>query len=408
MSVKPFLYVLIPLVLVPAVAIWIHLSIWFLWSLLPDGNTKIALNFTEPGTGLITDLLALSPLREDLEPVMNHARRFSYVQNNDSSVIAIIPKNIVLFRERSQITQQLLANGWRPQNYGLIIVGLKGQSSLNPLSFTLRQAFGKLYSRRYPYQPTVIAVNQSEAFVSKVTPMAVFGVSANQEREIKFISAKTLADLPVFSIARPSLPSSEDYLSLNLSGATIQLITNQFNAQWNDIIQSKLGLSKTKPPITALLAAQQTISLTLSGAEASIAIIGDPTALKTTLSNWLSNEEAFSRPQKSAFKLPDGTIGYELVKGELQTVLSDPDQEGCQAPVTASVTLWLCQNNQGISFGTGRSLAQQALTNINPNHNSISIGRQYLSQLEFPIINRINSLVLFDSDPYTVLTVKLR
>jgi hypothetical protein len=254
----------------------------------------------------------------------------------------------------------------------------------------------------------VIAVNQSESFVPGITTMAVVGVSANQGQEIKFVSAKTLADLPVFSITSPSLPANEDFLSLNLSGTTIQSMINQFNAQWDDVIQSKLGLSKTKPPITALLAAQQTVSLTLSGAEASIAIIGDPTALKTTLSNWLSNEEAFSRPQKSAFKLPDGTIGYELVKGELQTVLSDPDQEGCQAPITASVTLWLCQNSQGISLGTGHSLAQQALANINPNHNSISIGRQYLGQLEFPIINRIDSLVLFDSDPYTVLTVKLR
>lgn len=408
MSVKPFIYVLIPLALVPVIAIWIHLSAWFLWSLLPDGNTKVALNYTEPGASLITDLLALSPLRTELEPVIKQTRRFAYVQNNDSSVIALIPQNLLLFGERSQIKQQLIASQWRIQNYGLIIVGIKGPSSINPLSSTLQQTIAKLNSRQFPSQPAVVAVNKSESITHGITPMAVVGVSANRGQEVKFVSAQTLADIPVFSIASPSLPANENYLSLNLSGSTIQSMVNQFNADWDDVIRSKLGLTQTKPPITALLAAQQTASLTLSGNDASIALIGDPAALKTAISGWLSNEEAFSRPQKSAFKLPDGTMGYELVKGQLQPVLSDPDQEGCQAPITPVVNLWLCQDSRGVALSTKRHLAQQALTSIDPNHHSISVGRQYLGQLEFPIINRIQSLVLFDSDPYTVLTVQLR
>lgn len=408
MSVKPFLYVLIPLALVPIIAFWIHLSAWFLWSLLPDGNTKIALNYTEPGASLITDLLALSPLRAELEPIINQTRRFAYVQNSDSSVIALIPQNLLFFGQRNQIKQQLIASQWRIQNYGLIIVGVKGQSSINPLSSALWQTFAKLNSRQYPYQPAVVAVNKSEYFAHSITPMAIVGVSVNRGQEVKFVSAKTLADIPVFSITSPALPANEDYLSLNLSGSTIQSIITQFNADWDDVIRSKLSLTQTKPAITALLAAQQTASLTLSGNDASIAMMGDPAALKTAINNWLSNEEAFSRPQKSAFKLPDGTMGYELVKGQLQAVLSDPDQEGCQAPVTPVVNLWLCQNSRGVALSTQRHLAQQALSGIDPNHHSISIGRQYLSQLELPIINRINSLVLFDSDPYTVLTLKLR
>ncbi len=409
MSWKPFLYVLIPLLVVVVIALWIHLSTWFLWSLLPESDIKIALNYTQPGTAMISDLLLLSPLHGELQPVINQARRIAYLQNNDASAIAVIPSNPFLFSERSRVKQQLIANNWQTSSYGLIIIGKKGPTPVNSLPVILRETYRKLYSRQFPYQPAVIAVNKSDALSPGIIlDAALIGVATNRGQEIKFAFAQTLSDLPVFSITSPPLPAGDDYLSLNLSGTNIQSIVAQFNLKWDDLLSTKLGLIKTKPALTALLASQQTVSLTISGSNISIAMIGEPNTLKNTISHWLSNEEAFSRPQKNAFKLPDGTLGYELVKGPLLSVLSEPDQTGCQAPASPNVKLWLCQSSQGVSFGTSQSSAQQALSAINPSQQAISIGRQYLSKLDFPIINRIQSLVLFNADPYTILTVQLR
>lgn len=406
MYIKPLSYLLVPLIFLLFAALWLHLSTWFLWSLIPDGSLKLAVNYTRAGTSITSDLLPLTPLQAELQPFTSQVRRFAYVQKDRSAVIALIPRNPALFRERRAIKQNLLANNWRISNLGLVIIGTKGESSLNSVTSAVSRTYRKLYSRQYPYRPAIVAVIRSGDISPALPDMAFIGVATNNGQELKIVSAATLAELPDFSITSPPLPAN-DFLSFNLSGPTLQLISSQFDSQLDKVLTAKLGLTRTNPKIMALLAAQQTASLALSGQDASIAMMGDPASLRASVAAWLSNEEAYSRPQKSAFKLPDGTLGYELIKGPLQTVLSPPDAEGCEAPSTPTVNLWLCRNYQGVSLGTNRPLALQGLSNISPDHHTIAVSRQYLSQLNLPALNRINSLTLYNSDPYTVLTLKL-
>lgn len=407
MHIKPLSYLLVPLIFLLFAALWLHLSTWFLWSLIPDGSLKLAVNYTQSGTSITSDLLPLTPLQAELQPFASQVRRFAYVQKDRSAVIALIPRNPALFRERRTIKQNLLANNWRISNFGLVIIGTKGEPSLNAVTSAISRTYRKLYSRQYPYRPAMVAVIRSEDISPALPDMAFIGVATNNGQELKIASAATLAGLPDFSITSPPLPAN-DSLSFNLSGPTLQLISSQFDSQLDKVLTAKLGLTRTNPKIMALLAAQQTASLALSGQEASIAIIGDPMALHSAITTWLINEEAYSRPQPSAFKLPDGTLGYELVKGDPQSVLSAPDQTGCQSPTTDTVQLWLCQDAQGVSLGTSRNLATETLSKISPNHHTISVGGLYLNRLDFLAVRRISSLILYNSDPYTVLTIKLK
>jgi len=389
------------------VALWAHLSTWYLWHLLPDGELKLALNYTHPASHLLDNFLA--PTLPDVAPTIKNVRRFAYVQSTNSSTIALVPSNPFLFRDRHHIIQQLTDYGWSTSNYGLVILGRKGETTpLTSIQPAAINTFSKLISLRHPYKPTIIAQTTDQTLPMLSQNLALVGVMTTGEGEIKVVIAPDLFSLPDFSIVGPPSPNQTDYLAANLPGTTIQSVAGQFSQSWNDIFYQKLNFNQTKPAIFSFLTTQQTISLTLTQDNASLAIFGQPELLAAAAHQWIQDEETYSRPTKQAFRLPDKTLGYELVPGEPQPVLSPPDQSGCRSPLHDNVSLWLCQGKLGVSIGTSLAAAQQELTNLSTNTRQLSIGSTYLEQLDLSPINLLQSLTYYNSGPYTIITGQLK
>jgi hypothetical protein len=391
-------------------ALYTHLSLWFLWHLLPEGNIKIAVNSSQPGSQMVTESLSLSPLDGNTTKLLNNTKRYSYAQTNEHSSIALVPKNPFLFKDRNLLIDELRKQNWHTINFGLVIVGTNQDSTLSlpPLRSIIVSTYGKLISPQHPYKPIVIAQSIDGSIPPLSGDTALVGVVANQSREVKAIIAPNLNNFPNFSISGPSLPSQSDYIAVNIPGSVIQSVSAQFSNEWNKVIYSKFGFSATKPSVISYLAVQQTASITITDEKAALAVIGDPASLKNTFHQWMQHEEAYSRPQKHAFRLPDNTIGFELIKGDLQPVLSEPDPSGCLAPTSDAIQLWLCQNDKGVSLATTQKDALGELSSISPSIQRITLGNNYLQHLDFLPVKYLQALTLHSSGDYTLLTAKLK
>jgi len=348
-------------------------------------------------------------LHRSVPSLISHTKRFSYVQQDSSTTIALVPTNPFLFKARNQLINQLKQDNWQITNYGLIIIG---NTTTTPTRHSLRQttsqAIAKLTSRQYPSQPNVIANIKANTWPLLSHDTALIGIITNRNRELKTIIAPRLSDIPPFSISGPPLPNQEDFLSFSLPGATIQSVSTQLANDWNRLLHQRLGFINTKPPLVDFLGKVQTSSLAITDEQTSLAIIGDPSYLNSAWEHWLQDEEAYSRPQRKAFRLPDRTLGYELVKGDSQPVLAQPDSSGCRRPINETIKLWLCQNNQGLAVGTNRDTTLHALDSITTTAQQVSIGNHYLQQIELPLIQHLHALTYFSFGEYTIITASLR
>lgn len=392
------------------IAVYFHISLWFLWYLLPEEKIKIAVNSTQPGSQIITDILSAFPIKEDTVKLLNSAKRYSYAQTDKGSVIALVPKNPFLFKDRNLLINELRNNNWHTINFGLVIIGKNNNSTpnLSSLRSVIINTYNKLLSRQHPYKPTIIAQSNNSSIPLLSGDTALVGVVSRKNKEFKAIIAPSLSNMPNFSISGPALPNQANHLTINIPGKSINAVSTKFSNEWNDIIYSKLGFSATSPPIISYMAVQQTSSMTITNEKAALAMIGDTNSLKGVFHQWMQEEEAHSRPQKHAFRLPDGTIGYELIKGETQPVLSAPDSSGCLAPISEAIKLWLCQNDKGISIATSRADAMQELSSISSSVQTITIGNDYLQRLDFLPVKHFQSLSLYSSGEYTMITTSLK
>jgi|GEM_PF-6840901 hypothetical protein len=395
-------------IIIVIVVINIHLSLWFLWYLLPEGNVKVAVNSSQSGSQVLSDLLNAS-LVEDTTRLFDGAKRYSYIQTDTYSSVILVPKNPFLFRDRDLLIEQLNANDWQTTSFGLLIVGTtqKTEPTLNTLKGTVGSSLGKYFSRRHPYRPIVVAQGNDGSISLLSGDTALVGVATNFGRELKIIIASDLESLPNFSISRPVLSDEANYLAINILGSTIQSVSAQFSDEWNKIIYSKLGFSVTKPPIISYMTVQQTSSMIITNEKAALAIIGDSNALKDVFHQWMKDEEAYLRPQKRAFKLPDGTLGYELVKGDSQVVLAEPDSSGCLESLSEAIKLWLCVSDKGVAVATNKAAAVQELSSISASIQRVALGSDYLQHIDFLPIKHLKSLAVYSSGQYTILTAKL-
>lgn len=382
-----------------------HLSTWFLWYLLPQGNWKLAVNSSEDGSEIINELAGKTLLPEKISTLTKKVKKYAYLQNKDYSAVAFVPKNPFLFHDRNIIINTLANHEWQTRNFGLIIIGTTkpDKISLPNLTATTKLTLDKLISRQHPRKPTIIADLQNSPIPYFKEQTSLVGTTA-RNGELKLIIAPTLKDLPDFSISGPPLPRTEDYLIINVPGQVIENLPQQLKNEWNEILHNKIGLKHTKPPLMEYLSRQQTIRLTIDETGTAITAIGKTKEIQNRLIKWLKAEEAFFRPEKNAFQLPDNTLGYETVPGAPVSIFSPPDLSNCLSPTSEHIKLWICQDRKSVSIATDKQMAVKETAAISPTRKDISLGNKYtkqLNQLSLPI----NSFLLHSSGKYTQISI---
>jgi hypothetical protein len=141
---------------------------------------------------------------------------------------------------------------------------------------------------------------------------------------------------------------------------------------------------------------QEAILVSVQGQKAVIAVVGDKAAFAADIRDAIKAEEPYTRPVKHAFRLPDGTIGFEIVAGEQRDTFSGP-ASACQQ----DYGLWLCQSNTAAALSNDRSLAEKSL---NDTSWQVRLGSKHLADLPIPL----QGLIATGSESSAVIHAKTK
>jgi hypothetical protein len=199
----------------------------------------------------------------------------------------------------------------------------------------------------------------------------IAAVAAARGSEITIVAAESLEGTRSTKPTTYSVPPA-DFLSAALPGKSLQELPNNLTHAWNNLVSKELGFRFTEPGLVPLVTSQDSILITTGPSEVTLAGWGKAEELIHGLLKAIQAEESYHRPVRQAFRLPDGTIGFEMVAGE-ENEIPRPAVGEC----TSALDLTVCRSETAASISTSREKAQVAL---NSPVWHVQIGERYLKQ----------------------------
>lgn len=386
MSVKKFIalgtLLLLSVAGVAVLLLLLHTSSWFIWSTLPDGDLKIVLNQRGASRTIVEKLIEVTPLSPASELIQNSSR-IGISEKGDSVTMAIVPKLPIWPARRRQIVDNLNAQGWNTAVNGLIIIATQGQTQhhISPTSAYWR-AVRQIFSRQEAARPVLIGhltASTSDIFDQDVAIRA--NVSSEDGQSTIAVHILPTSDQSTSSRSFPE--PSANQLSLLAPTDVFNAIPPDLIQAWQLQFQEKLGFTKTQADLLSAATKEDRLALHLSDQGTSITTQGPHTdQLLDQLTLFIQQEEAYIRPIAKAFQLPDGTIGYERVPGDLEEVISSTkDSDGCYSPLPGRTSLWICHQQNRLSLATSRDLAMEQLGLLTDKTWRLSIGSKHLESI---------------------------
>jgi hypothetical protein len=357
-------------------------SLWWAWFSLPDRQAGLPIDQVVDSRFAL-DLRRAPSAAEDLFAlpaaagfVTREARLAVWevgTQENDDRLV-FLPRWHRLLAAKAAAQRQ----GWQVERSGLVLRAWQGTqrpawpSLLQTAASTLRTLIRD--SVRHPGALVALPAGTLPGMADPV--MAVFWRGTDQLRvRITPTVPSESAGVDKLSSAAPQV----DELSVALPGHSLGLLPPAYSAAWSKILHEKLHFSLTRPDILRYVSQFSQVALRVSGSEAGLGVYSAPEAFATAATNWVQEEERRQRPAQRAFRLPDGSLGYEKVPGEAISVWSEVVEDGCQTPLSGRTTLWLCRSDSAAALATSKAVAQQLL--IAPPEAALNIGTHTLRQL---------------------------
>lgn len=216
------------------------------------------------------------------------------------------------------------------------------------------EALTTVSRRQAPLRPVIIGE------LPNTLDTSFFFAAVRQGSTIRFLAAphlNQLADQPPLLVPS-SLPADANAI-LSVPGSALAVLPPALQASWDALLHQKLHFTHTKPEIFRHLMTADRVVILMRGDDLALGIAPAEQGEAAPLHRWVQDEERYSRPHEQAFRLPDGTIGRELVPGLAGDVFREPDATGCRAPLEGKTTLWLCERAGMVLLATDQSLAQQ-------------------------------------------------
>lgn len=404
----------------------IHLSLWFLWELLPpDGAAiQLAVNQRHPAASTLTDQLAATQLAPALKPLKN-ARRFALSQTHNSTTVIAVSDKPFLFRSQRALSEQLKATGFHTQRLGLLVIAQKSSSTESTLIVPTKigqaahQTTRRLFSSTLPSTPFLIA--ELDAGTTPFFDNALTILGTAKGRDVKLIAAEQTINFHSLPHTTPPLPNNVDELSMTLPSHILATLPDSLHHNWNSALIQRLSFFNTRPDIIAHLARYNSpVIIKLNNSHATIAVAGSNEQFTSAIHSWFQNEEAYSRQRQQAFRLPDGTLGYELAPGEIREVFTNLVDSNCRqeswprlagaggpAHNQAMQHLWLCTKGNQIAFGSDQSATKEATQDDFSAASTwnISLGAQYLADLS---LSGIESISASGTETQAIIHLQLR
>ncbi|MFH1354509.1 MAG: hypothetical protein ABIH36_04505 [bacterium] len=392
-----------------------HLSAWFIWELLPPGDIKIAVNQTHPATSFLTDYLSgtqLGPILEKLE----FTRRFAISKLSGTATIIVVPDNPLLFRNHKALTEQLNNAGFHTQPYGLLIIARQndGTDDIVHTGFyrTLRQTTRRLFSNTLSAKPFLIASMESGTIPFLENSLTVLGTVRGDS--IQLTATEPTIDFHSISYNISSPLQQESELTVAIPSHILSILPESLHYRWNHLLTNNLGLTRIQPDIISTLAQYNSpVTIKLSQNSAVIAVAKMQKTFSDTAKKWVQAEEAYARQRQKAFLLPDGSLGYELVPGDIREVfVNSASSNNCRQDSYPTAEkdmryLWLCISDNITAFGSDENATTEASQKIfsTPGSWYVSLGAQYLTDLS---LSGIKSVFATGTDTQAVIRLQLR
>lgn len=365
-------------------------SLWLTWSLLPaEPRLAVALNRTRPGSVFLEQIEQVEELAGYLPVDLLELRRFSYGQYQDNQILVAMPR---LAAARA-VQQKLISSGWHVERLGFILRASSSPAATQtqPTLMESLVATGRyIVSKNLPTAPLAIASASPGVWPgidSGVQAIADF--EGSQLRMKAVFDQSNLADRP-FSKISP-IPPSSDELSFVLPTAFFGQLPSGTLEQWDELLQQKLALTKTRPDIMTELIQHDHIIVSIIGEQTAIGVRGQPDRFLANLRTWLEAEDAFKRPVRQPFRLPDNSLGYQYVPNETRPLFTpNVDQDGCLEPLVDRNQLWLCHQGQAAIIATSRQTALELLA-ANSNQWHLRLGVNHSGKLGLPNVAHLSA-----------------
>jgi len=377
-----------------------HLSIWFLWELLPPagggqpGTIQIAINQKYLTASFFIHHLTTTSLAPTLTPLAS-ASLFAISQTPASTTLVAVPDNPFLFREQRSLTKQLHEAGFRTERLGLLTIAQQGNGDepADIVHASLRQAARqtarRLLSSALPARPLLIASADAGVIPFLDNSLTVIGTAKGND--VQLVTTEQTINFHTTDLVAPPLPKDADELKLALPSHVLATIPDALNRMWNNALLDRFGFTNTQPDIMDHLAQYDSLAIQLTKNDVTIALVGHQELFISTAKTWLQAEEAYTRQRQRAFRLPDGTLGYEQVPGEIREVFSNSVDANCRHeayPLPADMKhFWLCAKDNQVVLSSNYATAQAAIQEPLPAPGNwyVTLGAQHLADLALPM-----------------------
>ncbi len=329
---------------------------------------------------------------------------------------ALVPESPFLFSAQRAATEHLRKSGFKTGRVGLVIIAYKqlpGSGRHDPVKIDFkwsdvgsaaRKAVFCLLSRRLPARPLLIGRIGADRIAFSDETLYILATVRSEGMNL-FVAGAGSGFFYQPGVAPP--PVGEEELLVALHSKVLSVIPEELRRGWNNSILAKLGFVETKPDIINYLGRiNSRIIIDITEENATIAAVDKSGDFVSTAKDWVQQEERHTRPRRRAFRLPDGTLGYEMVPGQIRSLFVDIfDSGGCRRASFAArkaskqqqgqeIEFWLCAADGRVALGSSRDMALSGVKELlSPQrHWRVVVGTAYLEKTAlFPLFRRVSA-----------------
>ncbi|MEK7557524.1 MAG: hypothetical protein AAB538_06085 [Patescibacteria group bacterium] len=354
----------------------IHISAYFMWGLVPDAPLKVYVDGGE-AVELLESLRSQYHLDELSALPLGSISRVVYTRSGSGESAVLLPKLSTFYGLPANLTEQ----GWHSRRLGLLVLASRREDALQGKSSQLLLAGLKhlpswLFHDRLPLRPTLLASLSASAF--PVLP-GDFHLVAELRNDMLVVAGSEGKNWPSAEKVPPfTLPAG---FQVSVPGSYLAALPTPVRQVWNQYFWQRFGLRSSKPDLVEALAAFDHIEAGINH-EARLGTVRQEESFIVLADSWVGEEVAHAHPVTRAFRLPDGTIGYEKRPAALVPAFTTPpDDQGCR---NSELSLFLCQTPGRAVLSTTPALTTLASSPPPASLWHVSLSAEIMQKLSLP------------------------
>lgn len=342
-----------------------HIAPWFMWGIVaqPEGPT-VFFDIAPSLRPAYANLESRYTLSRTLPVNPLSVRRLAWQKNPQTELIALVPAR----GTTPALKQELAQAGWRYRRLGGLMIAQRGQlpahnafSTRTLLRQGARELARHLWRDGLPLQPLAILhlPASSELFSSGARAVIT---SRRGSLIVLLRTHNAWPDATVISTTETPAPVSD--LELALPGDWLATLPADIASRWQAELWQNFALTESQPAIAKELSQYPSVALRIDKPDAAIGARSSSYAFSRAAEEWLADEQGYRNPTTVAFRLPDGTLGYEKRPTRIPIVWHVVGDGRCRTTTLTDYSYWLCQAGEVGVLARTEASAHQLLDQL--------------------------------------------